>query len=165
MVASNSSKNSIRRPTKIMQQAVNLEFDGKTAEAVHLLEEHKADSEMHTEKYLSHFFEVRRSKGLGPYSLDNGTSNGRTRRRGSGRAKVTPQVARAPRNKAGSQNDVLEMVNESTSTATLLQLQGKTQRLLSTRSAKEVERAKQALKEVAKLKQEVQEALSRLEKS
>jgi hypothetical protein len=151
-----------------MQQAVNLEFEGRTAEAVRLLEEHMAESEMHTEEYLSHFFETRREKGLGPYFLENGQgTNGAAHKKKIAQSQSSPQAPRANRlkPKPTSQNDLLEAVNESTSTATLLQLQGKTQRLLSMRSSKDVEKAKDALKRVAKLKQELDEALAVLQGS
>ena len=56
-------------------------------------------------------------------------------------------------------------MNESTSTATLLQLQGRIQRLLSMRSSKVVEKVKEALKRVTKLKQELEEAMAVLKES
>lgn len=54
-----------------MMKAVNLEFEGKTADAVRLLDEHKDESPMHKEEFLMHFFEARRARGLGPYLLSD----------------------------------------------------------------------------------------------
>jgi hypothetical protein len=148
-----------------MQQAVNLEFDGRTAEAVRLLEEHRADSEMHTEEYLSHFFGLRRSKGLGPYDLENGVKNGAGRKKKATRTKPVSTGSRGNRREStpGRPANILDMVDEGTATAVLLQLQGKVQRLLSMRSSKDVEKAKEALKRVARLREELKEAIAVLE--
>lgn len=79
---------------------------------------------MQTEDYLSHFVGARRAKDLGPYSVDNGVSKtGTARKATTARGKPAPENRRTQLTEAGqtSPNDLLEMVNESTSTATLLQ--------------------------------------------
>lgn len=100
-----ASTTNLRRPTAIMMKAVNLEFEGKTAEAVRLLEEHKDESEMHQEEFLMHFFEARRAKELGPYDLNGVNGNGKApaarevkqrRRAVPGQAKSTRKAVARP---------------------------------------------------------------------
>lgn len=154
--------NNIRRPTKIMQQAVNLEFEGKTVEALRLLEEHQDESDMHSPEYLMQFFESRRDKGLGPYSL-NGTSHGKTRRAGRREPASRRQTVAAQIRNLRKSDEILDLIGERTSTVTLLQIQERVKELLASRGRPELEKAEAALRKVARLRDELREAMRVLE--
>lgn len=169
MTSKNGNGISIRRPTSIMMQAVNLEFEGKTAEAVRLLDQHRDESSMHSEEYLMQFFEGRQAKGLGPYPLnDSGPKKARKSSKARPaavrrRAPAPPRRVKGPRPGSRGPDAVVDSIDESAGTALLVRLEARIQELLCQRDPKEVEKVRRAMKDVQELQSRLANAMKLLE--
>lgn len=126
----------LKRPTRIMQEAVNMHLEGKTAEAIkHLKTEEHAQ---HTKENLERFVEIRKSKGLGPYTFER-----------------KPRGSKAL---AVEGDDILSTIDGRTKVATLIRLENRVRELLAEKDQKEVTKVRDAMKNYEKLKQQLEEA-------
>ena len=128
----------LKRPTKGMMLAVNASIDGKTAEVNKLTNEHKLSK---TE--LQQRLEMRQGD---KYDLTKGTGP-----RG-------PRKARATADSDG----IVSMIDGRTKVATLLRLEERVKEVLAQKPKAEVTKTKDAMKNIDKLRAQLEEAESLL---
>ena len=126
-----------RRPTRIMQEAVNLAMDGKRAKAVKLVAEHKNENDMHTAKALDVFVAKREESEKGPYTFER-----------------KPRGAKAGKAAA---SDIASSIDGRTTTVNLLKLEAKLGELLAKKPKTEVTKVRNALSNYDKKREELDE--------
>lgn len=128
------------RPTKEMMLAINAQLDGKTKEAESLISEHRLnrkEMELRIEK-----------RGGQRYELSGGKRGGRGKK-----ARIIA-TASAP------SRDILTMIDGRTKTATLARLETRISELFASRDKSEVAKVRDAVKNVAALRRQLQAAES-----
>ena len=128
----------IRRPTNVMMQAVNLHLQGKEKNALAVLKDNAHDQ--HTKANLEHFARVRQEKGLGPYDLDK------------------PRAPRGSRTAAAVSGDIVDVIDGRTKISTLVRLEARVKEVLADKDKGEVTKVRKALENVEKLRDQLEEA-------
>lgn len=127
----------LRRPTRIMQEAVNLAMDGKRAQGVKLLGEHKEENDMHTAKGLDMFVAKREESGKGPYTFERKPRGAKT-----GKAAAS---------------DIAASIDGRTSIVNLVALEAKVKEQLAERPKAEVTKVRNAVANYDKKREELAE--------